>query len=200
MEKIAFIIGNGPSRKVVDLEKLVGTAPIYGCNALYRDFHAWNYLVAIDDGMIEELRRERVDRGLVIIPPEENRYESAEYSPHRRRANAGMIAMDEAIKREARNGEEVELYCLGFDFILQGDASVANIYDGTENYGPETRASKVDNVYRCQYLEWFANRHPNVTFTFVLPPHESFYTFRATHDNLCGIDVGDFNERFKSAP
>ena len=200
MEGIAFIIGNGPSRTQVDLEKLVGQAPIYGCNALYRNFNGWDYLVAIDDGMIEELRKVRKDNGILIIPPEEERWESPEYSPNRRRSNAGMNAMLEAIRREAPNGEEVELYCLGFDFILQGDSSVANIYDGTDNYGPETRANKIDNIYRCQYLEWFTNQHPNITFTFMLPRNETFYTFRAIHDNLCGIDVGDFNTRFNSTP
>ena len=32
----AYIIGNGPSRKGVDLSKLPGKT--FGCNALYRDF------------------------------------------------------------------------------------------------------------------------------------------------------------------
>ena len=32
----AYIIGNGPSRKGLDLSTLDGTT--FGCNALYRDF------------------------------------------------------------------------------------------------------------------------------------------------------------------
>ena len=34
----AYCIGNGPSRKGFDLNKLKATGQTYGCNALYRDF------------------------------------------------------------------------------------------------------------------------------------------------------------------
>ena len=34
----AFVLGNGVSRQDVDLEHLKTFGPIYGCNALYRDF------------------------------------------------------------------------------------------------------------------------------------------------------------------
>ena len=34
----AYCIGNGPSRKGFDLDKLGATGQTYGCNALYRDF------------------------------------------------------------------------------------------------------------------------------------------------------------------
>ena len=41
----AFIIGNGPTRLDVNLHDLVGKGKIYGCNALYRDFDKFDYLV-----------------------------------------------------------------------------------------------------------------------------------------------------------
>ena len=56
--KTAFIVGNGTSRSPIDLSCLKGEGSIIGCNALYRDFPEYDYLVAIDDGMIEELSRE----------------------------------------------------------------------------------------------------------------------------------------------
>ena len=34
----AYCIGNGPSRKNFDLNRLKVTGQTYGCNALYRDF------------------------------------------------------------------------------------------------------------------------------------------------------------------
>ena len=50
---IAFIIGNGTSREHFDLQKLrKGT--VFGCNALYRVYEP-DYLVAIDDGIIDEI-------------------------------------------------------------------------------------------------------------------------------------------------
>ena len=49
---VAFIIGNGPSRKQVKLNELEGTT--FGCNALYRDFKP-DYLVSGDAGVIKEI-------------------------------------------------------------------------------------------------------------------------------------------------
>ena len=49
---VAFIIGNGPSRKQVKLDELEGTT--FGCNAIYRDFKP-DYLVSGDAGVIKEI-------------------------------------------------------------------------------------------------------------------------------------------------
>ena len=48
----AYIIGNGPSRKDLDLDTLDGT--IFGCNALFRDYPA-DYLVSGDSTIIKEI-------------------------------------------------------------------------------------------------------------------------------------------------
>ena len=53
----AFVIGNGESRKGFNLEKLRSKGPIYGCNALYRDFHP-DVLVSVDAKMIQEVKKE----------------------------------------------------------------------------------------------------------------------------------------------
>jgi hypothetical protein len=183
--EIAFIIGNGTSRKPIDLYSLVGKGTIYGCNALYRSFNNWDYLVAIDDGMIDELIRINFENGEVIIPPLEERFESAEYSPNRRRSNAGMNAMLESIRRGAKF-----LYCLGFDFILDGDISVDNIYKNTANYGPETHANISDNYYRIKYLEWFIGKYPEVTFIFVVPNGANVK--RVDGKNVIGMSIDSF--------
>jgi len=52
--KRVFSIGNGESRKGVDLEKLRSHGKIYGCNALYRDFVP-DVLVAVDQGIMHEI-------------------------------------------------------------------------------------------------------------------------------------------------
>ena len=36
--KVAFVLGNGTSRKNIDHTQLSNKGTIYGCNALYRDF------------------------------------------------------------------------------------------------------------------------------------------------------------------
>ena len=48
----AYIIGNGPSRKGLDLDTLDGTT--FGCNALYRDYSP-DYLVSGDSKVLKEI-------------------------------------------------------------------------------------------------------------------------------------------------
>ena len=68
MEKVAFIIGNGPSRTKFDIASLKGLGTIYGCNALYRDFTP-DYLVAIDPPIIKEIEKSDfpTDRFIVCL-------------------------------------------------------------------------------------------------------------------------------------
>ena len=49
---IAYIIGNGPSRKGLDLDSLEGTT--FGCNALFRDYSP-DYLISGDSTIIKEI-------------------------------------------------------------------------------------------------------------------------------------------------
>jgi len=189
MNKIAFIIGNGVSRKSIDLNHLVGNGTIVGCNALYRDFSRWDYLVAIDDGMIHEVKHiDPVGDQEVYVPPMEERFEDAEYSPQRRSNNAGMVAMKKAIQE----GHDI-LYCLGFDFFLEGSVSVDNLYKDTKNYGPETHAIESDNYYRIKYLEWFLNKYQEVKFVFVIP--DGAKTKPIDADNVVGMTLSTFKSK-----
>lgn len=56
MEKTnkVFVLGNGESRKGIDLDALKQKGPVYGCNALYRDW-APDALVCVDGGMMHEV-------------------------------------------------------------------------------------------------------------------------------------------------
>ena len=44
----AIIVGNGKTRKEVDITNFKSLGPVYACNAAYRDFKP-DFLVAIDD-------------------------------------------------------------------------------------------------------------------------------------------------------
>lgn len=182
----AFIIGNGLSRKDFNLNKLVGQGCIFGCNALYRDFTP-DYLVAIDDKIAEEISQSDFPMNRFIIPPNEEQYEPAECNPNRPRSNAGMNACLEAIKM----GFGV-IYLFGFDFILENEVSVKNIYDGSNCYGPETRANYNDNGNRVKYFEWMARKNPSVKFKFVLP-RDIGIIHNINSSNVTGIYYEDFD-------
>jgi hypothetical protein len=169
----------------------VGQGTIFGCNALYRDFDGYDYLVAIDDRMINEIQTtERRLTGKAIFPPEDERWESAEYSRIRRRSNAGMNAMDAAI----RMGHNV-LYCLGFDFILEGDISTGNVYKDSRNYEPNTQSNGEDNYNRLKYLDWFANKHSDIKFVFVIPEYAKTKTLNSP--NIIGLTIPTFLDKLK---
>lgn len=168
--KTAFIIGNGETRRGFDLTRLKPYGTIFGCNALYRDYYPEfvvpDYLVAIDNGIIGEIEQQQdFPSARVIIPPEDERWEPAECNRARPRSNAGMNAMREAIKM----GYD-QLICLGFDFLVQDEEyNTSNMYDGTRNYGPETRANANDNPGRYNYLNWLVAKNPDVIFIFIFP-------------------------------
>ena len=186
--KKALIIGNGPSRKSINIDKAGRNIATYGCNAIYRDHKFIDYIIAIDDGMIAELQRAEHSWSNIIIPPEDERYEPWDYSvavgrQGRARNNAGMIAMHEAIK----HGKN-DLTCIGFDFLAN---STDNMYDGTKNYGPETRCDGAGNQWRGLYFSWFLDQHPTVSFTMVMAD-DAFYDKNHNIPNLHFTTVSEY--------
>jgi len=184
MMKRAFIIGNGPSRAGFDLELLRGHGTIFGCNALYRDFKP-DYLVAIDDPIIEEIKKSKFPKKKFIEPPENEKYEDPEYNRFSRvRSNAGVNAMFEAIKMGYN-----ELICLGFDFMVKDPKhALGNVYQGTSSYGPETRSNYTDNINRVKYMTFIANKYKYIKFKFVVPTlhnKDEFHNLNA--ENVTGL-------------
>jgi len=177
----AFIIGNGTSRKGFDLKRLKPYGTIYGCNALYRDFadnSVPDFLVAIDDGIITEIEGSDFPSKRFIVPPIDERWEPAECNISRPRSNAGMNAMREAIKAGYN-----QLICMGFDFLVnENNQLLSNMYDGSQNYGPETRANAADNPGRVKYLQWLVHKHPEVHFIFIFTDTEN--VTRITGENV----------------
>lgn len=183
MNEVSFIIANGTSRKEFDLNLLKGHGIIYGCNALYRDYRSDykmpDYLVAIDQGMIDEINASDFPKSRFIVPPHDECWEPVECNPRRPRSNAGVNAIREAIKRGSTS-----VIGLGFDFVLADPKqSISNIYDGTQNYGMEVRARCEDNLYRTKYMNWVAKTNPSVLF-FLVYPHLDYGFHRIEENNI----------------
>ena len=103
-----------------------------------------------------------------------------------------MNAMLEAIKMGFST-----LYMFGFDFILDDPTfSVQNLYDGSNGYGPETRASYNDNINRSLYMTYIAQKNNNINFKFVLPrSHRSIHTINS--NNVTGMYYDSFDPEMR---
>lgn len=177
----AIIVGNGKSRSNYDLKRTKsrdnhsGWRPVFGCNALYRDFYP-DFLVAIDSDIILEIEKSDFPKTLCIFPPEEERYEPKELygvSSYKQcpRSNAGMVAMQQAIKQKFK-----KLICIGFDFLIVDEKQATdNVFAGTNAYGPETKASLADTRNRMKFLSFLIEKNPNVDFVFVYPANTISY-------------------------
>ena len=54
MSSIAFVLGNGESRKGIDIDDLKGRGTVFACNGVYRT-HRPDFLVAVDPKMLFEI-------------------------------------------------------------------------------------------------------------------------------------------------
>ena len=177
--KRAFILGNGKSRKTLDIPSLKGNGLVIGCNALYRDYyHQYDlpdYLVAIDNKIITEIEHSDFPSKRFLEPPEDEKWEpvelhwgrsaTADWNPARPRSNAGMNAILEAIKLGCD-----DLFIFGFDFlVIDQSVALSNLYDGTNGYELQTRANIQDTRNRMKFLGWVIENNPEISFTFCYP-------------------------------
>jgi hypothetical protein len=130
---IAFVLGNGISRKSIVTTALSQCGKIYGCNALYRECVP-DVLIATDRPIAAQIqesgysakhkfytRRPIPNLGAVEIPKPYFGFSSGPVA-------AGIAAMD---------GHR-RVYLLGFDMGPTPDNLFNNLYAGTEFYRPPT--------------------------------------------------------------
>jgi len=126
---VAFVLGNGVSRRNISLPLLKTHGQIYGCNALYREF-APDALIATDKPIAEQIqktgyalsnkfytRKPIAGQGGHPVPQQYYGYSS------------GPIAAAIACQDGAR-----VIYLLGFDMGPDVDNQFNNIYANTEFY------------------------------------------------------------------
>ena len=161
----AYIIGNGPSRKDFDLNKLPATGQTYGCNALYRDFVP-DFIFSVDSKMTKKMVDDKVYEKCVHYTPslEVNRHKPhLHLIPHNPHWISGSQAMWTACVHGHKN-----IFLIGFDFQEYGKNELNNIYQDTPNYGPRHG----DDVF-VSWLEQWRNLQK-------MRPYCNFYI---VHDN-----------------
>ena len=138
MSSIAFVLGNGESRRGIEINDLKEKGTVFACNAVYRT-HRPDFLIAVDPKMIFEIAETDY--------PVHNKVWSnfnAQYNKHPKILNhinwfkpsLGWSSGPTALRMACEHGFK-EIYILGFDYqgINQGKRfTLNNIFGDTRNY------------------------------------------------------------------
>lgn len=171
----ALVIGNGESRKHINIELYRNTHTLIGCNALHRDTIV-DHLICCDRRMAEESTNNPSTSGTQIyVRPSWFHY----FRKIQKNKNVNLLPelpyvgetkKDQpdhwgsggyAILLAASMGfKEIEI--VGFDLYPKGD-TVNNIYKGTANYSKED-AKAVDYSYWVYQLAQIFKYYPNTSF------------------------------------
>ena len=137
---VAFVIGNGESRKNIDLYALKNYGKVYACNAVFRHFRP-DYLVAVDVKMILEINQHKwqMENEVWTNPNKQfHGFQGFNFFQPSKGWSSGPTALDLATYHQHDT-----FYLLGFDFkgttgTGGNEDKVNNIYAGTLNYKNES--------------------------------------------------------------
>jgi hypothetical protein len=141
MAEVAFVLGNGQSRKGIDINNLKEKGTVFACNAVYRT-HQPHWLVAVDPKMMLEI----AETDYVVHNKVYSNY-NRQYEKHQKlldhvtwsKPSLGWSSGPTALRLACEQGFK-EIYILGFDYQgLAVDANknrfnFNNIYGDTRNY------------------------------------------------------------------
>ena len=158
----AYIIGNGPSRKDFDLNKLKASGQTYGCNALYRDFIP-DFIFSVDSKITSTMVKDKVYEKCWHYAPS---LEVNRYPPHLQLIpnNPGWISGSAAFWTATVHGHK-NIFLIGFDFREYGKNKLNNIYQDTKHYGPRDS----ENIFQGWLDQWrnLQRMRPYCTFNLV---------------------------------
>tara|TARA_B110000503_G_scaffold72406_1_gene111965 strand:+ start:255 stop:836 length:582 start_codon:yes stop_codon:yes gene_type:complete len=191
LKKTAFVLGNGTSRKSIDLNHIKTQGTVYGCNALYREFDP-DYLVAVDTKMILEINKAGYQHSHNVWTNPNRAYHQMNgfkfFNPSKG-WSSGPTALWLASTHDTQ-----DIYILGFDY--QGiDDKINNVYADTPNYKKSNeRATFHGNwskqtIITCQ--KFAEKRYIRVLGDTPLIPKEF-----SKLNNLAHITVDEFKKTF----
>lgn len=199
MKKVAFVLGNGTSRKSIDLTQLKGKGTIYGCNALYREFDP-DFLIAVDTKMVLELNKAQYQHKVPVWTNPNKSYAKFVgfnfFNPSK-----GWSSGPTALHMASYVHKQDIIYILGFDYQGAGENNdkVNNIYADTFNY-------KKSHERATYYGNWLKQtqttiqKFPKIRYIRVVDIDKPFIPKELSNlPNLEHITVHDFKKNFEIA-
>lgn len=189
---IAFVLGNGISRKNINLQLLHSIGKIYGCNALYREYTP-DVLVATDRPIAAHIqnsgyakknsfytRRPLEGLGALRVPESYFGFSS------------GPIATAIAAQAGHRS-----IYMLGFDMGPTQNKQFNNLYAGTEFY-KSTDAQPTFTGNWIKQLIRIMHDHTNTKFVRVYGETTAKIAEFEAVQNLGHVDIDTFLNRINN--
>jgi len=187
----ACVIGNGPSRKLLDLYDIHRCMTTYGCNALYRDFIP-HYLISMDIFMVREILGNNIHYKTKFYTQHTNHIDDMARDGHpinfvwgqRETLDSGNTALRIALK----NNHDI-VYMIGFDYMVDND--IPNIYTDSPNYYKSNQYPAPES----QNTRWRGR------LSSILKEFNKIKVVRVTtnpinlkHDNFLEITINEFKE------
>lgn len=195
MKTTAFVIGNGLSRKPIDLKILKKFGSIYGCNALYREFSP-DHLIAVDTKMIKEINDTSYQLTNSVWSNRNSttvKIKNLNIFDHKLGWSSGPSALHLASSHNFK-----KIFIIGFDFRGAGvnEEFLNNVYADTPNY----RKSTQKFTYYGNWIRQTANiinSNPLIKYTRVIVDKGGFVPSELEkYSNLTHITVDKFKEKF----
>jgi len=141
MSQTAFVLGNGESRRGIDINDLKEKGTVYACNAVYRT-HQPHWLVAVDPKMMLEI----AETDYVVHNKVYSNFNN-QYEKHQKlldhvtwsKPSLGWSSGPTALRLACEQGFK-DIYILGFDYQgLKEDSKnnryrLNNVFGDTRNY------------------------------------------------------------------
>ena len=141
MAEVAFVLGNGESRKGIDINDLKEKGTVFACNGVYRT-HQPHFLVAVDPKMILEI----AETDYMLQNKVWSNF-NAQYNKNPKimdhvqwfKPSLGWSSGPTALRMACDHGFK-EIYILGFDYqgLSEGEKNnrfkVNNLFKDTRNY------------------------------------------------------------------
>ena len=190
---IAFVLGNGTSRKSIDLEKIKNIAKVYACNAVYRTFQP-DYLVAVDVKMVLEINKAGYQhKNTVWTNPNKSyqRIKNLNFFNPSKGWSSGPTALWLAAEHEYET-----VYILGFDYRgLNQGRLLNNIYADTANYKKSTDSATFFGNWMRQTIA-VVKQNPEIKFVRVIASDNYDPDELNTFDNYSTMFIEDFAKIF----
>ena len=190
---IAFVLGNGVSRKSILPEELQKHGKVYGCNALYRTFSP-DYLIAVDVKMILEISRSGYQNTNHVWTNHNKAYseiKNINYFQPSKGWSSGPTALWLAAEHEYK-----DIYILGFDFQgLDNGSKFNNLYADTKNYKKSNEAATFYGNWLRQTKQVIRD-NKKTNFYRVIAPDNYQPIELNNFDNFNTLELEDFKKIF----